>query len=387
MFNVIQPIVEGKRIFANAQKIVKPMGFGDVPDGRSQDKGPFSDWLKRLKQQDQFNAIQDKKYERLVGPTIELLTDEDLLALPPTEWIIKNIIPATGIGTIFGQSGTFKSFLLLDMLAAISNGTRWFGRSVKPRPTIYIPFEGKGGLPNRVKAWRAANKNVSTGIYFITQPINLRDKRDREAIISKFTSKDWLEGPPVIAIDTLAAAGNGFDENSSKDMGEMVGALRTFEERLRTFVCAVHHSGKDESKGMRGHSNLHGACDLEIECYREENDSQFDAHFKLGKVKEGEAGLTFDFQMERKPVSDQADEDGDWVFSLAITTVQATPVTDNEMDAVLTLIRQGDISAKKIEDTLSHISRPKIRAAITNLKNKRTIKVVGKGAAQKLHAM
>ena len=81
----------------------------------------------------------------------KLLCDSQLDQLPALRWLVKRIIPDAGIGAIYGDSGTFKSFLTLDLLAHISTGQEWFGRKVKPAPAVYVPFEGQGGVLNRVK--------------------------------------------------------------------------------------------------------------------------------------------------------------------------------------------------------------------------------------------
>src|SRR3546814_17908622 len=65
--------------------------------------------------------------------------------LPPLRWFVKRIIPDVGIGAIYGDSGTFKSFLTIDALAHISNGQDWFGHRVTAAPTVYVPFEGQIG--------------------------------------------------------------------------------------------------------------------------------------------------------------------------------------------------------------------------------------------------
>lgn len=49
----------------------------------------------------------------------KLLRDGELDQLPALQWLVKRIIPDKGIGAIYGDSGTFKSFLALDLLAHI----------------------------------------------------------------------------------------------------------------------------------------------------------------------------------------------------------------------------------------------------------------------------
>jgi hypothetical protein len=268
----------------------------------------------------------------LVGPGgLRILTDRDLPSADSQRWIVKNIIPDSGVGIIFGDSGTFKSFIALDLLAAIATGReRWFGYRVKQVPCVYVPFEGKGGIPKRVEAWRLARLmqqvspttpvfplefNVTTGIRFITDPLSLRTKEDRDKLVEALTSNGLAGG--VLCIDTLAQAGGGIDENSSAGMGEMITAFQDLQNRLGGVVTSTHHTGKDQSKGMRGHSSLRGAVDFAIECSRDQGaPSKYDAQMRLDKVKDEESEKVIPFTMQRVTVG--MDEDGDHITSLVV---------------------------------------------------------------------
>lgn len=279
-----------------------------------------------------------------------LLFDRDLQNLPPQEWLIKRIIPDAGIGTIFGDSGSFKSFVAVDLMAHVSNGHDWFGNRVKAAPCVYVPFEGKGGVPKRIAAWRLARTralcpgylgvfepadDAITNIAFITEPMNLRIQADRDKLVATLIENKWAGG--VLCIDTLAQAGGGIDENSSEGMGEMIAIFQELQNQLGGVVLVVHHTGKDASRGMRGWSGLRGALDFSIECLRVEGDG-LQAQFKLDKVKDESDGKVFPFMMQRVHIGH--DKDGDEVSSLIVVQpavdIQAqvtAPPTDAQQDA------------------------------------------------------
>jgi len=261
-----------------------------------------------------------------------LLLDGDLDRLPSLRWLVKGIIPDAGIGAIYGDSGTFKSFLTLDALAHIANGLDWFGRRVRPAPAVYVPFEGQGGIPNRVRAWRltqAAQRNpdvlfsiippddVRTNVAVIVEPMNLRDQADRDKLVATLTENGWAGG--VLCVDTLAHASNGIDENSSA-MGEMLSIFRDLQHRLGGVILVIHHSGKDQARGMRGWSGLHAAMDFVVECQHDKNAGHRDAQFVLTKVKDGESGGVFGFMMQAIQLG--FDEDGDAITSLIVSPSQ-----------------------------------------------------------------
>ncbi len=292
-----------------------------------------------------FGRTARKSGMPLIGDGVRLLTDFELPAVESQRWLLKHVIPDTGFGVVYGDSGTFKSFVVLDMMAAIATGQEhWFGYRVRCAPCIYVPFEGRGGIPKRVEAWRLArllqriptdpaapvfpiNFEVTTGIIFITDPLNLRNEADRDKLVQSLTSNELAGG--VLCIDTLAQAGGGIDENSSEDMGLMIHAFQDLQARLGGVTLATHHTGKDASRGMRGHSSLRGAVDFAIECSRVDGPSKYDAQMRLDKVKDDEAGTLIPFTMQRVTLG--VDEDGDHITSLFVVQPQLNP---NMRDAV-----------------------------------------------------
>ena len=261
-----------------------------------------------------------------------LMRDGELANLPPLRWLVKRVIPDAGIGAIYGESGSFKSFLTLDLLAHISNGKEWFGHRVRAAPAVYVPFEGQGGIPNRVKAWRLAEAarrdpsillsvvppdDVATNVAVIMDPLNLREPADRDKLVATLIDNGWAGG--VVCIDTLAHASSGLDENSSA-MAEMITIFRDLQHRLGGVILLIHHSGKDQSRGMRGWSGLHAAMDFVVECQRPKARST-EAQFVLTKVKDGAAAKAFGFMMQAIPIG--FDEDGEGISSLVVSPSSA----------------------------------------------------------------
>jgi hypothetical protein len=74
-------------------------------------------------------------------------------------------------------------------------------------------------------------------------------------------------GMPVrlIVVDTLSRAISGGNENAPDDMGALVTNGTLIQQSVKAHVCWIHHSGKDEARGARGHSLLRAATDTEIE--------------------------------------------------------------------------------------------------------------------------
>lgn len=278
------------------------------------------------------DAILQSGQTQPANRRIRLARDSELDAFPPLRWLVKGIVPSAGIGAIFGDSGTYKSFLSLDLLASVANGRKWFGRRVKQAPAIYIPFEGQGGIPNRVRAWRLAQTYVEdpsilftaipaasarSQISVVMEPLNLRIAADRDALVCTLIETGHAGG--ILCIDTLAHASSGLDENSSA-MAEMITIFRDLQARLGGVILLIHHSGKDQSRGMRGWSGLHAAMDFVIECQRDK-DLHRGGSFQLTKVKDGSSGGGSRFRANLIQLG--VDEDGDAIESLVIEPVEA----------------------------------------------------------------
>lgn len=103
-------------------------------------------------------------------------------------------------------------------------------------------------------------------------------------------------------------------------MAEMITIFRDLQQQLGGVILLIHHSGKDQSRGMRGWSGLHAAMDFVVECQRPKDQSA-EAHFGLSKVKDGAAGNTFSFSMQ--PIQIGMDEDGDGILSLVVVPAVA----------------------------------------------------------------
>ena len=249
------------------------------------------------------------------GKGYNLLSVDDLAALPPMRWKVKGLLPAEGTAAIYGPAGSGKSFLALDLAGAINSGREWFGRRVTRSPVVYVCLEGEGGLRNRVAAYRTAHGgDALDGVRFVLQPMSLLGA-DPAALV-KAIKAAGLENPVVI-IDTLNRAAPGADENSGADMSRIIDGTKLIQAETGGLAILVHHAGKDSTKGARGHSSLPAALDAVIAVRRDgENRKWSTRQAAGGKVKDGADDLEHDFTLQVHRLGE--DEDGDSVTSCSI---------------------------------------------------------------------
>ena len=179
-----------------------------------------------------------------------LIHASKLKDLPSPEWLIDKKLPRRGFGVVYGQSGSGKSFYLLDQLLTVA----------QTYPVVYAPTEGLYGLDNRLSAL-CDYRRVGLGkLYVYKSPVELM----KLAKVNEFIAKVRSVRPVLVAFDTLSGCMVGGDENAAKDMGRLVHGCQTVSRALDCFVQVAHHKAR-KGNNERGHSSLRGAADIMVE--------------------------------------------------------------------------------------------------------------------------
>jgi len=209
------------------------------------------------------------------------------------QFAIDGVLPARGLAVFFGAPQSGKSALSLELMRAMVTGSMWFGRETLQRNVWYIALEGQAGLRQRVRAMeKYFQLQLPDAARFVFDEINLMKEDDVDALKARLVEHGGVQ---VIVIDTLACAMAGGDENSSKDMGKVLSAAKALQHAIGGLVILVHHTGKDASRGMRGHSSLLAALDVAIEVKRHEHHRSW----HLAKARDSEDGVAGAFLLEK----------------------------------------------------------------------------------------
>jgi hypothetical protein len=254
-------------------------------------------------------------------------------------WLIKHVLPAEGLGVIFGRPGSGKTFSVMDIAMHVAAGITWRGKKVRAAAVSYVsPEAGRLGV-NRVIGW-SRHHGIAWPEGFRLSPaaINLcSSAEDAELLIADI--KQNQPGCRLVVIDTLNRAMAGGDENSGEDMGRFVALCDHIAKQLGAFVLVVHHSGKDAAKGSRGHSSLLGAVSLELEVTKEQGQP---GTIRVTKMRDGEDGAEYGFSIDSVPLG--VDEDGE-----EVTTGISIEADAEEARAVKEAKPKGDIQRKLAE--------------------------------------
>lgn len=245
-----------------------------------------------------FDILPDEteniKNDKLIKPSRFAPIQADIFAArQPPGWIIDGILPRAQFGLMFGASGSYKSFAAIDMGMAIATGRIWNSREVNSGKVIYICAEGSGSFKLRLRAYaQQQHIDLKTADFHIIEvaPSFLVKEDVKELLL---VLKPY--GPcAAIFVDTWAQTTPGGDENSGKDMSNALGNIRKLSEATQAIVIAVHHAGKDLTRGARGWSGLKAAADVEFELAYI---APMMSSFTVTKQKDGETGLTWTLRM------------------------------------------------------------------------------------------
>lgn len=248
-----------------------------------------------------------------------LLSRAELDALMPLRWLVRGVLPETGLAAIYGEPGSGKSYLAIDIAAHISTGlASWFGRPVVGRDVVYAALEGGRGMQQRLAAWDHVNGCRADRVRFLLDSFSLLDDTQVTQFIEVVTKE--CEVGSVVIIDTLAQATPGADENSAKDMGLVLQAASAIAKAINGLVILVHHSGKEASRGLRGHSSLNGAMDAVIAVERNRVTNR--RNWRVTKMKDGDDGASGQFDLEVVDLG--PDGFGGRVTSCAVREITAT---------------------------------------------------------------
>lgn len=196
---------------------------------------------------------------------------------------------------------------------------------------MYVITEGAYNFKKRLEAIRQYNDlQGHPPLFIVMSSIDLRTNGgDAVALnreIKQLVEREELGGVAMIIIDTLARAMSGGDENTPVDMGKFIKHCDVIRTGTGAHLMIIHHSGKDASKGARGHSSLRAAVDTEIEVTNGSDDVMT---VEITKQRDGETGGRFFFRLEIIEIGQ--DEEGEADKSCVLVPVDAPAASKPEM--------------------------------------------------------
>jgi AAA domain len=246
-------------------------------------------------------------------PRFPLVKVDDVSATTTSLYLVKNLIPRSGLVVVWGAPKCGKSFWTFDLLMHAALGSPYRGLRAKAGSIIYCALEGAEGFKRRIAARQKHTQSKGAQFHLMFTPIDMI--RDYKALIASIRAQ-LAQGvrPAAVAIDTLNRSFVG-SENKPEDMAAYVRAADEIRIAFDCVVIIVHHCGHNGDR-PRGHSSLLGAADVLIAVKRDEADNIV---AMVERAKDGPTGLVI---ISRLVIVDLGeDEDGDAITSCIVEPV------------------------------------------------------------------
>ena len=190
----------------------------------------------------------------------------DTVAAP--DELVQGVLTVGASSVLYGDSNSGKTFVVIDLAAAIARGVPWMERQTEPGLVIYLAAEAPRSVMARLQAYQVHNGLRVPNFAIVRNPINLFDgEADSQAIIDTVRQLEAQRQQKVRLIvgDTLARLSAGANENAGQDMGLVIQNFDRIRTECDAHFMLIHHCGKVAAAGARGWSGIRAAIDTEIE--------------------------------------------------------------------------------------------------------------------------
>lgn len=177
-----------------------------------------------------------------------ILTGKEYLALPrdANTWLIEPLLPAGGVGIVYGDPKVGKSFAVLQLALALLEGKDWMGFPVQKARTVYIQLDTPRSLwADRLEKLLAAGFDGIQDLLLAdretlnTWPFDIL-RNDHQDLLKTYLTP--LK-PDLVVIDTLRES-HSAEENDSTAMKEVISSLVASTHPASLLL--VHHSKKPQ---------------------------------------------------------------------------------------------------------------------------------------------
>ncbi len=256
-----------------------------------------------------FEAEDEDPVEALLA---ELLDTSDLDNIPALEPLIADVLFVDTVARVYGESGAFKSFMVLDFAACVGTGKDWHGRAARQGTVVYLVAEGVKGIRKRVRAWEQHYGRKMTGVKFLPRPVQVKSPEWRVLIEACRRLK-----PSLVIVDTQARVTVGVEENSATEMGVILHQVEQLRGACEACVLLVHHSGIAGDRG-RGSTSIKGGMQTELGVSRKGKGRDIRVTLSTGKQKDDEELDDLVFALKVVELDGEAKEDGSPVTSVVL---------------------------------------------------------------------
>lgn len=266
------------------------------------------------------NVVARKKLFTKIG--------NPFIGLGPAPMVVQKLFELDALSILFGPSGTYKSFVAVDLMCSVATGTEFHGFKTKKMAVIYVAGEGRRGIKTRMAAW-STERGIDVDdieIHCTDCSISMLDEDSIKAASEEI--KGILENCQLklgfIVIDTIARNFGDGDESSAKDVARY---LNNIDNYLRVpfgpNVLSIAHSGLEDGR-VRGSTAWKAGMDQQYETSHKPMGMM---ELKCHKMKDSKKPDAMTFAMKTVYLRTDIDEFGTEIVTDSLVLVIPPAVT------------------------------------------------------------
>jgi AAA domain len=245
------------------QVVATLRGIMQAVDPARRDNGQPGRWQARY---DDIPRMVKQGQEKLGQPeqqaplTADLIMFDDCRLDTEFFWAVEDILPRCSMMLIYARGGSGKTYLGTSLALGVGTG-QWFDHPAEHGAVLVCAFERPQDTEDRLAALRDLFGYHDVPIALLKLGGHAMDQGICQLIIDAAAVLSGQASLPVraILIDTVSAALAG-----AKEDDEGFGRLRRHGERIHAetgaLVIWIHHEGKGDHMGPRGHLTLADGC-------------------------------------------------------------------------------------------------------------------------------
>lgn len=258
-------------------------------------------------------------------------------------WLVKPLCRQNTVSVLFGESGSRKTWLALDLALSVASGTPFLGKfETKRQKVYYIISEGADDFEYRAWAWsKVRSVELPTEEWFVYRPGVYDFSQDNvvEAVLADVNER--LGGAGLLVIDTLSK-NYPADTDKNEVMAKFVTQCELLREATGATIVPIHHTGWSNTDRERGGRCLRDGVDTSIGV-------ELEGEVSVVKCKKQKLGQAFEpisvrFDLVRLPEWDTPDEE--------MTALVGHPVDNHRQELFEELLRACLSSGPKSQGEL-----------------------------------
>jgi hypothetical protein len=164
---------------------------------------------------------------------------------PPTEWLVKGLVPAHGVTLFTGDTATGKTFLGLDLARAVLQGGQWLGRDVRQGSVIVVDAENsKGNIHRRLRALSVVADDLAQLQYYLGSNAQVGDGARHDEWIAGVLAE--ASNPRLLTLDTAMSSTALTEVNDNSVVTRLLTRIGTIAKAHGCAVLLMHHTRKPQ---------------------------------------------------------------------------------------------------------------------------------------------